>query len=265
MQREMGKLVAGKPRSANDLLKEAFAAKHVDSAVRHFQEMVEEFELSKWGNASAKGGKFIEAALKALWVYVGEVVPAGKHFKTGAIITDLENKVGPDTIRLTIPRACRFAYEIASNRGARHDADEVDANEMDARAVLAVCAWVLSEMVRFSQKGQDLALPTAIVEGLMKRRFPFAESIDGRVYASVGKSATEVALVILYYVYPKRMSRKSLVDALVRHPFKRANAEVAVQRLTGFIDDNGFGMVRLRNAGLRKVEELFAKGASKQR
>jgi hypothetical protein len=78
----------GNARSVNDLLKDVFAAKHANSAVRHFQEMVEEFELNKWGNASAKDGKFMEAVLKALWVYVGEVVPAGKHFKAGAIMTD---------------------------------------------------------------------------------------------------------------------------------------------------------------------------------
>ncbi len=255
----------GSVRSVNDLLNDVFAAKHTVSAVRHFQEMVEEFELSKWGNASAKGGKFIEAALKALWVYVGEVVPSGKHFKAGTIMTELEKKVAhPDTVRLTIPRACRFAYEIASNRGARHDADEIDANEMDARAVLALCAWILSEMIRFSQKGRDLTLPMTIVEGLMKRRFPFAESIDGRIYADIGKSAKEVALVMLYYIYPKRMSREALTAALIRHPFKKANADVAVQRITGFIDDNGMGMMRLRNSGLRKVEELFAKAAKKK-
>ena len=254
----------GSVRSVNDLLNDVFVAKHTVSAVRHFQEMVEEFELNKWGNASAKGGKFIEAALKALWVYVGEVVPAGKHFKAGTIMTELEKKVAhPDTVRLTIPRACRFAYEIASNRDARHDADEIDANEMDARAVLALCVWILSEMVRFSQKGRDLTLPMTIVEGLMKRRFPFAESIDGRVYSDIGKSAKEVALMILYFIYPKRMSREALTAALIRHPFKKANADVAVQRITGFIDDNGMGMMRLRNSGIREVEELFAKAAKK--
>jgi HEPN domain-containing protein len=186
-----------KHREVNTLLKDVFAPKHVDAAVRHFQDMVEDFELNKWDDASAKGGKCIEAVIKALWVYAGEIVPAGKQFKAGTILSQLENKVpNPDTIRVTIPRACRFAYEIASNRGARHDADEINANEMDARTVLALGAWILAEMVRFSQKGNDLALAKTIVDGLMKRRFPFAESIDGRVYADIGKSARDVALVI---------------------------------------------------------------------
>jgi hypothetical protein len=256
----------GKPRGINEFLKDVFASKHADAMVKHFREMVDEFELGKWGNASAKGGKFMEAALKALWVLAGGVVPAGKDFKAGKIITDLEHKVAqPDTVRLTIPRACRFAYEIASNRGARHDPDEIDANEMDARAVLAVCTWILSEMVRFSQKGHDLAQPRILVEGLMKRRFPFAESIEGRVYADIGKSAKEVALVVLYYIFPKRMSRDNLVAVLIRHPFKKANADLAVRRIAGFIDDDGAGLIRLRNAGVRKVEEIVARATRKTR
>jgi hypothetical protein len=132
---------------------------------------------------------------------------------------------------------------------------------MDARTVLALGAWILAEMVRFSQKGNDLALAKTIVDGLMKRRFPFAESIDGRVYADIGKSARDVALVILYYIYPKRMSRDTLTATLLRHPFKKANASTAVQRIQQFIDDDGNDLIKLRNSGLRKVEELFAKGA----
>ena len=248
--------------SINGLLGSKFKQSHVDAAIRHFESSVEEFGLAKWENSTAKGGKFIEAVLKALWVFVGESVPPGKEFKAGTIISRLEQKSGfADTIRLTIPRACRFAYEVASNRGARHDADEIDANEMDSRAVLGICAWILAEMVRFSQKGADLVLPQQIVDGLMRRRFPFAESVDGRVYANIGDSAKDVALVILYYVYPKRMSRAELIASLIRHPFKRANASVAVQRIAGSIDDDGSGMLRLRNSGLQQVERLIAEKA----
>jgi hypothetical protein len=163
-------------RTVNQLSSDRFATKHVDSAVRHFQAMVGEFQKSQWDDSAANGGKFIEAILKALSVFVGDTPPTGKDFKAGKIIVQLGQKPAsahPDTIRLTIPRACQFAYEIASNRGARHDADEIDANEMDAGAVLSVCAWILAEMVRFSQKGLDLAQAKSIVEGLIQRRYPF--------------------------------------------------------------------------------------------
>jgi len=35
-------------------------------------------------------------------------------------------------------------------------------------------------MVRFSQKGLDLAAAKDAVEGLMRRKFPLSEEIDGR-------------------------------------------------------------------------------------
>jgi hypothetical protein len=158
-------------RTVNDLLKDAFASKHVDAAVRHFQAMVEEFQKSQWDDSAAKGGRFVEAVLKALWVFVGETPPSGRKFSAGTIMDQIVHKAAfADPIRLVIPRACRFVYDIASNRGARHDADEIDANEMDANTVLKVCAWILSEMVRFSQKGRDLEQARAIVEGLMRRK-----------------------------------------------------------------------------------------------
>jgi len=58
------------------------------------------------------------------------------------------------------------------------------------------------------------------------------------------------------------MSREELIAALVRHPFKKNNAAVAVNRIVGFVDVDGAGMIRLRNAGLRAAETLIASAAS---
>jgi hypothetical protein len=245
----------------NDLLKTTFAAKHVRSAARHFERMVDDFQKGDWEDSSAKGGKLIEAVVKGLWVYVGEIVPSGKDFKVGTILDRLQNRPAaatPERIRITIPRACRFAYEIASNRGARHDADEIDANEMDARTVLSVCSWILAEMVSFSQKGLDLAHAKTIVEGLMKRRFPFTEEIEGRVYVDIGRSAKEVALLILWTMYPHRMGDLDLETSVMRHNYSEKNAKVAVSRIAPYVDDDGMGNLRLRNTGLRKAEELIS-------
>jgi HEPN domain-containing protein len=245
----------------NHLLTNTFKKTHVDAAVKHFNHMVEDFQKSDWEDSAAKGGKFIEAVLKALWVYAGEVVPKGKAFKAGSIIDQLANKATiSDTIRQTIPRACRFAYEIASNRGARHDADEIDANEMDASAVLSCCSWILSEMVRFSQKALNLAQAKAVVDGLMKRRFPFSEEIDGRVYVN-GESAPDVALLILLHIYPGRMSADELIASVKRHDHSEANAKMAVRRIGKYIDRDANGKLKLRATGLRKAESL--RGAKK--
>jgi hypothetical protein len=250
-------------RTIDELLKDAFPAKHADAAARHFRAMVADYQKSEWADAAAKAGKFVEAVMKALWVKAGEAVPPARDFKVGVLTDRLQQKPAAsaiaDTIKLTIPRACRFAYEIASNRGARHDADEIDANEMDADVIVAVCSWILSEMVRFSQKGLNLSHAKAIVEGLMRRKFPFTEEIDGRVYTEIGSSAPETALGILFYIYPGRMPEADLIESLVRHGYKRHNATVAAQRIRPYVDRDGAGSVRLRNTGLRKAENLVSR------
>jgi Tol biopolymer transport system component len=154
-------------KTINQMLKDKFEAKYADAVVRHFTRMVQDYQQREWEDATAKAGRFVEAVVKAIWRQAGEVVPIGKHFSAGKILTQTENKMTlTDSLRLTIPRACRFAYEVASNRGARHDADEIEANEMDARAVLALCSWILGEMVRYSQHGLDL-----VADGKLKKIF----------------------------------------------------------------------------------------------
>ena len=245
------------------MLKDQFASKHADAAVRHFRRMVEDYQKREWEDSITKAGRFVEAVLKALWEHAGAVVPTGKAFSAGKIVDQLAGKVSlRDSLRLTIPRACRFTYEIASNRGARHDADEVEANEMDASAVLAVCSWVLAEMVRYSQKGFDLTEAKSVVDGLVKRKYPFVEEIDGRVYVDVANSAREAALLILWHIYPRRISEENLVNSVVRHGYKPSNARIAVKRIRNVVDEDDIGF-KLRNLGVREADELLAEAEKK--
>lgn len=255
-------------KTVNELLKDVFEAKHVDAAVKHFQKMVADYQKSDWSDALAKAGKFMEAAMKALWVRAGEIVPKGKEFKVGKTIVDLERKPDaagiPDTIKLTIPRACRFAHEIASNRDGRHDAGEINANEMDASTVVSLCSWILSEMVRFSQKGLGLEEAKKIVEGLMRRKFPLSEVIQGRVYTQIGHSAPEVAIGILSTIYPRRMPKDELVRTLKRHEFEDKNAKMALERIKKYVDFDEQDRVMLRSTGLQRVDELISEASQKK-
>jgi hypothetical protein len=109
-------------------------------------------------------------------------------------------------------------------------------------------------MVRFSQKGLDLVGAKMVVEGLMLRKFPFTEEIDGRIYTEIGNSAPETALGILFHIYPKRMQEPELVESLRRHGYKAQNASVAVQRIRPFVDVDGNRNFRLRNTGADSCE-----------
>lgn len=245
------------------LLTAKFAAKYVNAAVTHYQKTVEEFQLSEWENSIAKGGKFIEAVLKALWAYAGEPVPTGKDFKAGMIIDGLAKKPAAnldDTVRLTMPRGCRLVYDVASNRGGRHDAGEVDPNQMDATLVVGTCSWILAEMLRFAQKGAlDLEAVGQLVASLNQRKFPFAEDIEGRLYFSFkGLSARDVVLLTLWKIHPRRMSKKDLTAAAKRHGNSEANAAVGISRLYKVVDDDGNGNLRLLISGIQEAENLIA-------
>ena len=224
--------------------------------------MISEFQAADWEPSIAKGGKFVEAVVKALYVHVGQTPPKGRKFKVDVIISQLgQLQYGSfdDTIRLTMPRACRFVYDVASNRGARHDADEIDPNAMDARVVVSTSSWILSEMIRYSQKGAvAIGEAASIVESISAKRYPLIEEVEGRVYFHHNKAtAPGIALMALAHRYPKRISRDELIAIIRRHHFKATNAQMAVQRTKKFVDDDGQGNLRLLAPGLRKAEKLM--------
>lgn len=244
------------------LLAPKFPKKNIGAALNHFAAMGTMFQAGEWESCSAKAGKFVEAALKGLGTHAGLTVPSGRHFKADSVMTALGNLAGgsfDDSVRLTIPRACRFVYDIASNRGARHDPDEVNPNEMDASAVVSTCSWILAEMIRFAQKGAlDTTQAREIVESLAARRYPLIEDVDGRVYFHhPNTSAPDVALLALAYRYPKRIAVDELITVVKRHGFKANNAQVAVHRTKRYVDDDGDGNWKLLSPGLKRAEEIM--------
>jgi hypothetical protein len=135
---------------------------------------------------------------------------------------------------------------------------------MDATAVLSCCAWILAEMVRYAQKNGDPKEAKAVVDNLMRRRYPFVENIDGRPYVDLksAKSARDLGLLILFDAGSKRIGRDDLIQAIMRQrrSVTRKNAAMAVTRLTDLVDDDGTGKLRLRAAGFREAEVLIDSG-----
>lgn len=245
------------------------AGRSIDAVVRHFEGVVDEYHKREWEKSLGKAGKFLEAVLKSLLGEAGLPAQTGRGFKVDKAINDLGGVAAgtlDDAIRITIPRCCRFMYDVTSNRGGRHDPDEIDPNEMDATAMLTNCAWVLAEMVRYAQKSLDPERAKAIVEGLMKRKYPFFEDIDGREYVDLklAKSARDLGLLILLGRGPRRISRPNLA-ASIRRQSRRItadNARKGVERLHDLVDDDGDGNLRLRAIGVREAERLMDSGGA---
>ena len=58
------------------------------------------------------------------------------------------------------------------------------------------------------------------------------------------------------------MSRDELRKSIVRHNFTGSNANLAIKRLAGAIDDHADGNVKLRLPGIREAENLIEKHRS---
>lgn len=248
-----------------DTLSKEFEARRADRALDHFLACVHEFEQTNWESSLTKAGKFIEAVVKMLWVYCRRPLPRPKDFKAGfyaqKIINEIDKKTMPqDELRLQIPRASIFIYDITSNRGGRHDPEELDPNEMDASAAVSMCSWILAELVRFSAK-RILSTDEAkeMVHSLTERHYPTFEKIGERIYVEPQKykGAIECSILILYRLYPKRTNKKTLLDFVKRHSFKETAFKF--ERLKPYVDIDTDGNILLRATGRKKAEQILRK------
>lgn len=245
-------------KTVKGLLGSEFEVTHVEAAVKHFQGMIDKFVATDWEGTEQKAGKFIEAVSKALVQKANKsTIGNTRKFNAGYELRQLENVAGfPDALRLAIPRAGIFVYEIVSNRGGRHDPGEIDANEMDAKTIVPVNSWVLAELVRFCSKS-SMEAATGLIEELTDKVYPYFEEIDGHTYVNLeGLKAGEIALLIMYSRFPKRVNRQHLVESVKRHEVGQSAATMAVHRLKHFVDDAN-GEWKLRGLGREKAEELL--------
>ena len=241
-----------------------FDKRKVSTLVGYFSGSIQKLEQGDWENSLVKSGKFVEATVKLLWTFAGKTLPRAKDFKAGAYAQKIIDQVSTteilsEGVRLQIPRACIFLYDITSNRGGRHDSDEFDPNEMDAITASSLCSWILAEFVRFCvPNGLSPDEARKIVESVIERRYPIFEEIEGRIYVDNGKhkSALQCALMILYKKFPERMNRKELVEAVKRHRYGKF--ALKFERLAPFIDSDDSGNILLRATGRRKVEKILA-------
>lgn len=240
------------------LLVQKFEPRHIDSCLKHFFGATEKFLAEDWDGVALKAGKFVEAVTKALMIACGKTVPGGRHFKAGNELRQLEQLGScPDALRIVIPKACVFIYEIVNNRGGRHDATDLDANAMDVTVIVPTLSWVLAEMVRYCSVGGDADAAMTLIEELTNKLYPYFENIDGRTYVNAQKlKASELALLILYEAYPKRAKRQEVVDAVIRHGATVSAANTAVHRLKHVVDDDK-GHWKLRGIGRQMAEDLL--------
>jgi hypothetical protein len=253
-------------QSTTEILQKKFDDRHATACVQYFLEATEKYAAGDAEGVALKAGKFVEAVTKALMVFCQRQMPTNtRKFSAGNELRALEPLTTfPDTVRLVIPKASIFIYEVVNNRGGRHDSTEINANEMDARVVVPLMSWVLAEMVRFSSDLKTTDAAMSLIDGITAKTYPFFEDIDGRTYVNLEHAgAPDIALLLLYAAYPEGISRSDLMISIVRHGHKPDAAKKAVKRSMDLFDENE-GVLKLRALGRQKAEQLIKKFQAKQ-
>lgn len=142
--------------------------------ITEYQSIVQNFLEHRWLPSELSGGRFSEIAYTILDGYAnGAYALAPKkpsNFKDAC--AKLENNASvPRSFQILIPRLLPALYEIRNNRNVGHVGGDVDPNHMDSAAVLAMCNWVMCELVRVYHN-----LPTTdaqrVVDSLAEMRIP---------------------------------------------------------------------------------------------
>jgi hypothetical protein len=150
-----------------------------------------------------EAGRFAEAAFRVLQINAtGRFTPVGNTLpKVPELMRGLEAADGTavhESVRVHIPRALAVIYNVRNRRDVGHIAADVDANEMDAEMVMAVCNWVLAEFVRLFHRCSP-AEAQAYVGALVKRQAPLVQVFGERPSVLAPNLTTRDEIMLLLY------------------------------------------------------------------
>jgi hypothetical protein len=150
-----------------------------------YSEIVRNYIERRWEPSELRGGKFAEVAYSIVEGAVSGSFPskAKKPKNMADACRALENKpsnaalVGDKSLRVFIPRALIFLYDVRNQRGVGHVGGDVDANSMDASAVVSLASWVMAELVRIFH-GTTTEAAQQTVDALVERRTPLIWEVE---------------------------------------------------------------------------------------
>jgi hypothetical protein len=149
-----------------------------------YRNITRNFIERRWEPSELNGGKFAEVVFTIVEGAIAAAFPtkAKKPARMVDACRALEGKPATAlpsdrSLRVHIPRALVFLYDIRNQRGVGHVGGDVDPNAMDASAVVAMASWVMAELVRIfhnvsTQEAQDT------VEALVERKTPMIWEVE---------------------------------------------------------------------------------------
>lgn len=160
-----------------ELLDGGLHEESVERMLDHYQSMKTRLSEGEYDEAGTHIGNFCENMVNILRDQMGESIQNRPDLGTfvdqcvsGAIGTS-----EPNSIRLQIPRTLRAAYDIRNNRDSVHVHLEVPVNHADTQAGIAMCSWMLAEILRVYGASDDTDDMTEVGELIEKISEPITD------------------------------------------------------------------------------------------
>jgi hypothetical protein len=224
-----------------------------------YAELKDNFNFERFRPSELEGGRFAEAAIRIVQhLAMGSNDPMGKPLppfdKIVASLEKVPSASAHDSLRIHIPRVLWAVYGIRNRRDVGHIGGDVNPNRADAYFVVALCDWVLAELIRLTF---NCALIDAqgMVDDLVERKLPIIQDFGG--FQKILRTDLTIPDRILLLAYRSGMNGVD-IDDLQRwlKPAKPGAVGVAVLRLDrkAFLHRNG-SQCFITYTGTRYVEE----------
>jgi hypothetical protein len=176
----------------------------VDMMLDNYEEIKQQFFLRKFRPSELDGGRFAECVVRIIeYQDTGQFTPIGAQLDSDRIINRAGNNIQlHESLRFLIPRQARILLDVRNRRDVAHIGGDVSPNTSDAKFVVHVADWMLTEIVRlFFQCNINDA--RKIVESINGTKIPMVADIDGFLrIQNVNLDARQKALVIMYHKDP---------------------------------------------------------------
>jgi hypothetical protein len=206
----------------------------VKSLFDAYAELKENFVFEKFRPSELEGGRFAEAAIRIVQqLATGSHDPLGKSLppfdKIVALLEKVPSANAHDSLRIHIPRALWAVYGVRNRRDVGHIGGDVNPNRADAYFVVALCDWVLAELIRLTFNC-PLIEAQEIVDTLVERSVPIVQDFGG--FPKILRTDLSIPDRILILAY-RNGAKGIVIEDLHRwlKPAKPAAIGVAVLRL----------------------------------
>ena len=174
----------------------------LENALSEYNKMRLEYTSNDPESTALHGGKFCEHIGNLLLIIFGSTQKDRPEL--GEILNEIDKLASTQTnqnldisIRLTIPRMLRAAYELRSRRNFLHVNKEININLVDSSTLLKLCSWILAELIRLYYTG-DMKAAGEIIDTMITGDLPLIDEFRGKkIVFGKGISVANKALVLL--------------------------------------------------------------------